>query len=116
MSAWTREAVEALGPTTNVPTVAAILGVNPETVYAAIRRGEWTATRVLRLGRVIKLPTLDVVRLLFALDAEVPAPIPAVPARCQHPGNAQVSGVEPQSQCGCSVAIGGVVPVLRQVT
>ncbi|MFF7192644.1 DNA-binding protein [Streptomyces sp. NPDC008079] len=116
MSAWTREAVEALGPTINVPTVAAILGVNPETVYAAIRRGEWTTTRVLRLGRVIKLPTLDVVRLLYAPEAGVAAPIPAVPSPCQHVESVQLKGTEPQSQCGCRVTLVGAVRPLREVT
>ena len=83
MAAWTREAVEALGPTTNVPTTAAIFGVDAETVYSAIRRNEWTATRVLRLGRSIKIPTLDLIRLLYAPEAVAAPPIPAVPSECQ---------------------------------
>lgn len=116
MSAWTREAVEALGPTTNVPTAAAIFEVNPETVYAAIRRNEWTATRVLRLGRVIKLPTLDILRLLYAPEAQAAAPVPGVPASCQHAENVQLNARESQSQCGCKVpALGAVVP-LRAAT
>lgn len=116
MTAWTREAVEALGPITNVPTTAAIFGVDPETVYAAIRRGEWTATRVLRLGRSIKIPTLDLIRLLFAPEAPSPAPIPAVPSPCHHVENAQVTGRESQSQCGCRVTPIGAVMPLRQAT
>ncbi|MFF7158132.1 DNA-binding protein [Streptomyces sp. NPDC008139] len=116
MSAWTREAVEALGPTTNVPTVAAIFGVNPETVYAAIRRNEWTATRVLHLGRTIKLPTLDVIRLLYAPEAEVSAPVTAVPAPCHHAENMQVTDSKPHSQCGCSPAHSVPFQPLRRVT
>jgi hypothetical protein len=73
MTTWTREAVEALGPTTNVPTTASILGVDPDTVYGAIRRGEWTATRVLRIGRSIKVPVLDLIRLLYAPEVSVTA-------------------------------------------
>lgn len=113
---WTREAVEALGPTTNVPTAAAIFEVNPETVYAAIRRNEWTATRVLRLGRSIKIPTLDLIRLLYAPEAEVAAPIPAVPATCQHVGNVQVNDRKSQSQCGCKAEPMGALLPLRQAT
>lgn len=116
---WTREAVEALGPTTDVPTAAAIFGVNPDTVYGAIRRGEWTATRVLRLGRVIKIPTLDLITLLYAPEAD-PAPatgaIPAVPSQCQHPETAQVAAAIPHSQCGCMSASAGAVRSLRSAT
>lgn len=114
MSTWTREAVEALGPTTNVPTAAAIFEVNSETVYAAIRRNEWTATRVLRLGRVIRIPTLDILRLLYAPEVEAAPPVPGVPAPCQHTENAQVNDHQSQSQCGCTSALmGAVVPLWR---
>ena len=74
---WTREAVEALGPTTDVPTVASIFGVNKDTVYAEIRRGEWTATRVLPFGRKLRIPTRDVITLLYSPEA--PAPPTAQP-------------------------------------
>lgn len=63
--AWTREAIEALGPTTNVPTTASVLGVNEWTVYDAIKRDEWTITRVLRLGRRILIPTHDLIAALY---------------------------------------------------
>lgn len=111
---WTRAAVEALGPTTTVPITASILGVNAETVYAAIRRGEWTATRVLRLGRVIKLPTLDLVRLLFDPDAK---PISSA-SRTEHhcatgPQNTSSTAMTPQSQCGCRFEESGAVVPLR---
>jgi hypothetical protein len=113
MSAWTRAAVEALGPTTNVSTAAAIVDVNAETVYTAIRNGTWTATRVLRIGRVIKIPTLDLIRLLYAPEVVATPLIPAVPAQCQHVGNTQVSGHESQSQCGCTSGGPGAVVPLR---
>jgi hypothetical protein len=113
MSAWTREAVEALGPTTNVPTTARVIGVDPETVYASIRRGDWTATRVLRIGRAIKIPTLDIVRLLFAPDAVTMAPLPAVPSQCQHGANGQLMAAQSQSQCGCGLSSAGAVLPLR---
>lgn len=116
MTAWTRAAVEALGPTTNVPTAAAIVDVNSETVYAAIRNGTWTTTRVLRIGRVIKIPTLDLIRLLYAPEAGVSAPVPGVPAPCQHLEYVLVSDRKPQSQCGCSPSDSGPIPLLRRVT
>lgn len=116
MTAWTRDRVEALGPTTNVPTLADIFGVNSETVYAAIRRDEWTATRVLRLGRSIKIPTLDIIRLLFAPEMAATPPILAVPAPCQHDENAQFNAMESHTSCGCTPAFSGSVRPLRQVT
>lgn len=62
---WTRDAVEALGPTTDVPTAASVLNISDWTAYDLIRRGEWTVTRVLRLGRKIRIPTYDLVALLY---------------------------------------------------
>lgn len=115
-AAWTREAIEALGPTTNVPTTAAIVDVDPETVYGMIRRGEWTMTRVLRLGRKIKIPTLDLVRLLYAPETDA-APVsyttPAVPSQCQHLASGQVTSSVPHSQCGCTTRESAVIRPLR---
>ncbi|MFI0139620.1 helix-turn-helix domain-containing protein [Streptomyces luteogriseus] len=116
MTVWTREAIEALGPITDVPTVAAIFDVNKDTVYGQIRRGEWTATRVLPLGRKIKIPTRDLVALLYGSEAfAAPAPqvIPAVPAPCQHPEIPQVMTSESQSQCGCRSGESAVIRPLR---
>ncbi|GAA2875725.1 hypothetical protein GCM10010517_36700 [Streptosporangium fragile] len=62
---WTREAIEALGATTNVETAASVLGVSPWLAYDLIRRKEWP-TRALRLGRKIKIPTHDLVVLLYS--------------------------------------------------
>ncbi|MDX3099703.1 hypothetical protein [Nonomuraea angiospora] len=61
---WTREAIEALGPTTNVETAASVLDVSAWLAYDLIRRGEWP-TRALRLGRKIKIPTHDLAELLY---------------------------------------------------
>jgi excisionase family DNA binding protein len=66
---WTREAIEALGPTTDVPTAASILSISDWTAYELIRRGTWDATRVLRLGRKIRIPTHDLIVLLYAPDS-----------------------------------------------
>lgn len=61
----TRAEIAALGPTTDVPTTAAILDASEWTVYEAIRRGTWDLTRVLRIGRKIKIPTHDLITLLY---------------------------------------------------
>lgn len=114
--AWTREAIEALGPTTDVPTTAAIVGVDSDTVYTMIRRGEWTMTRVLRLGRKIKIPTRDLVAYLYGAEAMaegVPAQTPAVPTACHHAASPQVTGYEPHASCGCTPASAGVIPLRR---
>lgn len=116
MTAWTRAALEALGPVTDVSTTAEVCGVNSDTVYAAIRRGEWTLTRVLRIGRKIKIPTRDLIALLYAPELDVvPAtqPSPAVPAPCQPSTFPQITARESQSQCGCGVGESAVVRPLR---
>jgi hypothetical protein len=117
MTDWTRDAVEALGPTTTVPVATSILGVNAETGYAAIRNGTWTATRVLRIGRVIKIPTLDLVRLLFDPAA---ATAPAGPRTEHHGANEAKSSSShahtPQSQCGCRFEGSGAVVPLRSTS
>ncbi|WP_020117578.1 hypothetical protein [Streptomyces canus] len=109
MSDWTRAQIEALGPTTDVPTTASIFEVDKDTIYDAIRRDEWTMTRVLRLGRRIKIPTGDLITLLYG-SAEA---YPAVPSQCQHDVSAQVTAHQSQSQCGCTPTVSGVVHQLR---
>lgn len=94
MKAWTRAAIEALGPITDVRTTAEIFQVDPDTVYSQIRRDEWTTTRVLRLGRKIRIPTRDLIAVLY--EPEFPAE-PAVPS----PGKTQVTDVEPHTRCSC---------------
>jgi len=111
---WTREAVEALGPTTDVPTVASIFDVNKDTVYAQIRRGEWTATRVLTLGRKIKIPTRDLVTLLYTPE---PAAAPSRDEAEHHcasgPNSPSSDAITPHTQCGCRVGESVVIRPLR---
>lgn len=70
---WTREAVEALGPTTNVKTARSILGIGERLAYESIKRGEWP-TRVLRFGTQIRIPTRDLLALLFSPDISEAGP------------------------------------------
>lgn len=71
---WTRGRIEALGPTTDVPTAASIIGVSDWSVYEAIRRETWAHTRILRVGRSIKIPTSDLLTLLYPSAPSVPEP------------------------------------------
>lgn len=108
MTTWTRESVQALGPVTDVPTLASILGVHSDTVYAQIRRGEWTATRVLALGRKIRIPTRDVIALLFD-SGPVDRANPAVPTQCHHDETPQAKAAQPHTSCGCTPECGASV-------
>lgn len=64
-SKWTREALEELGAVTDVATTASVLKVSEWSVYEQIRRGTWTVTRVLRVGRKIVIPTHDLITQLY---------------------------------------------------
>ncbi|MEV5940298.1 DNA-binding protein [Streptomyces sp. NPDC051994] len=113
MTDWTRQAIEAEGPTTVVPVLASILGVDKDTIYDAIRRDDWTMTRVLRIGRRVKIPTVDIVTYLFGPAA----PSPDDASACHIAGSSQVTagatGPQSQSQCGCTHDVSGVVHHLR---
>lgn len=110
MTDWTREKVAALGPVTDVPTTARIFLVDPETVYSQIRRGEWTVTRVLRMGRKIRIPTRDLISALYA--PEMPEN-PAVPSPSNDLEASQVTALESHSQCGCHATPGAEIHTLR---
>lgn len=110
MTDWTRDRIAALGPVTDVPTTARIFKVDPETVYSQIRRGQWTATRVLRMGRRIRIPTRDLIETLYG--PEIPE-IPAVPSASNQAETPQVKALESHSQCGCQSTPGAEVRTLR---
>ncbi|MEU6373933.1 helix-turn-helix domain-containing protein [Streptomyces sp. NPDC046909] len=114
MTAWTREAIEALGPVTDVPTVASIFGVNKDTVYAQIRRGEWQATRVLTLGRKLKVPTRDLLDLLYAAEtAPAPSKSEAEQQCASGPHSPSSDAMPSHIQCGCRVGESAVIRPLR---
>ena len=61
----TEEQLRGLPPVVDVPTAAAVLGVGRTAAYELIRAGRWP-TPVLRLGKLIRVPTaplLDLVRV-----------------------------------------------------
>ena len=114
MATWTREAVEALGPVTDVPTMASILLVNKDTAYAQIRRGEWDLTRVLRIGRKIKIPTRDLVALLYAPEIVPVSSDSESDPHCESGSHHPSSGaMTPHTQCGCRVGESAVIRPLR---
>lgn len=52
----TEEQIRALPPVVDVPTAGAVLGIGRTAAYELIRLGEWP-TPVLRLGKLIRIPT-----------------------------------------------------------
>jgi phospholipid N-methyltransferase len=62
---WTREAIRGLGPTTDLPTLGAILECSRWKAYQMARQGEWeqVGIKVIQIGakyRVVVQSILDV--------------------------------------------------------
>ncbi len=58
-----RDQLAALPPVLDVPAAAKVLGIGRSLAYELVRRGEWP-TPVLHIGKLIKIPTEPLVRLL----------------------------------------------------
>jgi len=56
-----------LPPLVDVPTAARVLGIGRALAYDLIRSGAWP-TNVIRLGKVIRVPTAALVRLTEQSD------------------------------------------------
>ena len=54
---------DRLPPVVDLPTAAAILGIGRTLAYQLVRTGQWP-TPVLRIGRLIKVPTGPLLDLL----------------------------------------------------
>lgn len=63
----TRDELLALPPVLDVPTAAAVLGVGRTLAYELVRTGQWPSP-VLRMGRLVKIPSAPLVRLLEEND------------------------------------------------
>jgi predicted DNA-binding transcriptional regulator AlpA len=64
----TRADLLTLPPTVSLyPTAAGILGVGRSSAYEMVRTGEWP-TRVLRLGKLIKVPTAELLAYVGVTD------------------------------------------------
>lgn len=59
----TEEQIRALPPVVDVETAAAVLGVGRTAAYELIRVGKWP-TPVLRMGKLIRIPTRPLLELL----------------------------------------------------
>lgn len=57
------EELAALPALLDVPDAARVLGIGRSLAYELVRRGEWP-TEVLRIGKLIKIPTAPLLRLL----------------------------------------------------
>jgi predicted DNA-binding transcriptional regulator AlpA len=70
----TADEVRALPAVLDLPTAAQVLGVGRTIAYELVRSGQWP-TPVLRLGKLIRVPTAPLVDLL-GLEATQPAYTP----------------------------------------
>ena len=59
----THEELLALPPVLDVPTAGQVLGVGRSLAYELVRTGAWPTT-VLRIGKLIKIPSAPLLRLL----------------------------------------------------
>jgi excisionase family DNA binding protein len=59
----TRDEIHALPALLDVTTAAQVLGIGRSLAYQLVRTGQWP-TPVLRVGRLVKIPTAPLVRLL----------------------------------------------------
>lgn len=64
----TRDELLALPTLIDVTTAATVLGVGRSLAYELVRTGQWP-TPVLRMGRLVKIPTAPLLRLLEQPDA-----------------------------------------------
>lgn len=58
-----REELAGLPALLNVPDAARVLGIGRSLAYELVRRGEWP-TEVLRIGKLIRIPSAPLLRLL----------------------------------------------------
>lgn len=63
---WTPERIRALGPTTNLRTLAAILGCSLGKAYQMARAGQWEAAgiNIIRLGSSYKVAVPSILEVL----------------------------------------------------
>ncbi len=59
----TRDELAALPPVLDVPTAAKVLGIGRSLAYDLIRHSQWP-TPVVRVGKLIKIPTAPLIKLL----------------------------------------------------
>ena len=112
-----RNELDELPPVLDVPTAAKVLGIGRSLAYELVRRGEWPTT-VLHVGKLIKIPTEPLVRLLGAAPEPGSDAGPGVSATGVHGmsrGALPVSAAEQTINNGThrSAAASVPVPVVR---
>lgn len=65
MAPLTRAELDGLPAALDVPTAARVLGIGRTMAYELVRTGQWP-TPVVRIGRLVKIPTEPLVALLGA--------------------------------------------------
>lgn len=68
----THEELFALPPAVDLPTAARVLGLSRSAAYELVRTGSWP-TPILRLGKLIRVPTVHLLELLGYGDREAGA-------------------------------------------
>jgi predicted DNA-binding transcriptional regulator AlpA len=63
-----RHDLNALPPLVDVPTAAAVLGIGRTLAYNMVKTGQWP-TDVLRMGKLIRIPSAALLRLADGADA-----------------------------------------------
>ena len=63
-----RHDLTALPPLVDVPTAAAVLGIGRTLAYKLVKTGQWP-TDVLRMGKLIRIPSAALLRLADGADA-----------------------------------------------
>jgi predicted DNA-binding transcriptional regulator AlpA len=66
----TREEMVTLPAVLDVPTAARVLGVGRSAAYELVRSGAWP-TPVIRLGKLIKIPTAPLLTLVGVVHEQV---------------------------------------------
>lgn len=59
----TRQELAALPPVIDIPTASRVLGLGRSAAYELVRTGQWP-TPILRLGRLIKVPSQPLLKLV----------------------------------------------------
>lgn len=58
-----RQDIDALPPLVDVPTAARVLGIGRTLAYELVRTHRWPTT-VVRMGKIIRIPTAAIVRII----------------------------------------------------
>jgi len=63
-----RHDLTALPPLVDVPTAASVLGIGRTLAYELVKTGQWPTT-VVRMGKLIRIPSAALLRLADGADA-----------------------------------------------